>query len=355
MTESEGEMEATGLAPADKAAYALARATGTLPDGAARLAAEIGAVGVATVLARGNRTAVRRGATAALGAMRPRPADWYAFDVKDQDTPDWYPQGLTGDDDSGSAGVPVFVVSWYFKPEPPVTQRGVRVTFLSPRTLKYQHALLVEARPDGSYRPIDIHAGGIAWYGDLLYVADTFHGLRVFDTRHILDLRTAQKDLGDPARIGRHGGRLHAFGYRYVIPQTDAWRLLQQGPRFSFAAIDRSTAPHALVCGEYADVRRDRLVARWDLAEDGVLADGAPRDAHVLGHPKIQGALSRGGTWYLSQAADSRTNGRLVVQGDGDPVIRPFPIGPEDLTVQDGRLWSVTEFRNKRVVFGVAL
>ncbi|MFI7439744.1 hypothetical protein [Nonomuraea indica] len=355
MTESEGEMAATGLVPADTAGYALTRATGTLPEGAAKLATEIGAVSVATVLRRGNRTAVRRGATAALGAMRPRPADWYAFDAKDQDTPDWYPQGLTGDEDSGAAGVPVFVVSWYFKPEPPVAERGVRVTFLSPRSLKYQHALLVEAKPDGSYMPLDIHAGGIAWYGDLLYVADTFRGLRVFDTRHILDLRTAQKDLGDPTRIGRHAGRLHAFGYRYVIPQTDAWRLVQEGCRFSFAAIDRTTAPHALVSGEYADASRDRLVVRWDLAEDGTLADGTPRDAHVLGHAKIQGALSSGGTWYLSQAADARTNGRLVVQGDGDPVIRPFPIGPEDLTVQGGRLWSVTEFRNKRVVFGVSL
>ncbi|WP_113703107.1 hypothetical protein [Nonomuraea lactucae] len=339
------------MVPADKTAYTLRRVTGTLAEGAAKLAKEIEGATVEAVLAKANRAAMRRGVTAALGTMRPRPAEWYAFDVKDQDTPDWYPQGLTGGEDSGSAGVPVFLASWYFKPEPPVAERGIRLTFLSPRTLRYQHALLVEARPDGSYGPIDIHAGGIGWYGDLLYVADTVRGLRVFDLRNILDLRTAQNDLGDPARIGRHDGRFHAFGYRYVIPQTDFWRVTRPGARFSFVGIDRSTTPHTLISGEYAEDRTDRLVARWDLE----LTDGTPRDAFVLGHAKIQGALSTGGAWYLSQAADASTNGRLIVHGDGEPVTRPFPIGPEDLTVQNGRLWSVTEYRNKRVVFGVSL
>jgi hypothetical protein len=339
------------MAPADKAPYTLRRATGTLAEGAARLAKEIRPAPVASVLAQANRTAVRRGATAALGGMNPKPSEWYAFDAADQDTPDWYPQGLTGSDDSGTATGPAFVTSWYFKPRPPVPERGIRLTFLSPRTLKYRHVLLVEARPDGSYAPINIHAGGVAWYGDLLYVADTVRGLRVFDTRAILDLRTAQDDLGDPARVGRHGGRLHAFSYRYVMPQTDFWRLAQPGPHFSFVGIDRGTTPHALISGEYAEADPGGRVVRWDLE----IADGTPRDAFVLGHAKIQGALSAGGAWYLSQAADARTNGKLIVQRENGRVTRPFPIGPEDLTVQNGKLWSVTEFRNKRVIFAVSL
>jgi hypothetical protein len=74
-----------------------------------------------------------------------------------------------------------------------------------------------------------------------------------------------------------------------------------------------------------------------------------------MGHRKIQGAISRGGTWYLSQAADSTSNGKLLVDSGGRVETRPFPIGPEDLTARGSKVWSVTEFRNRRVVFGVNL
>ncbi|MEV4468539.1 hypothetical protein [Nonomuraea sp. NPDC049504] len=301
------------------------------------------------VLANANRTGRNKGAAAAMGSMKPRPDIWYAFDDKDQDTADWYPQGLTGSDDSGNIGVPAFMVSWYFRPT--AGERGIRVSFLSPQTLKYQHALLVLAKPDGSYGPINIHAGGVACFGDLLYVADTTRGLRVFDLNKVLDLRTAQKDLGDGNRVGRHGGKLHAFGYRYVIPQTDFWRVATAGPRFSYVAIDRSGDTPRLVTGEYRDPGTDGWVARWPLDLQG----GTPEDAYVTGYAKIQGAVSYDGKWYLSQAVNSTTNGRLRVFDGDTATTRPFPIGPEDLTVQGGKLWSVTEFRGKRTVFGVPL
>ncbi|MGN9842304.1 hypothetical protein ACTMTI_29700 [Nonomuraea sp. H19] len=325
------------------------RATGDLAEGAAKLAQEIGGTAVEALLAQANRTAVRKGAAGALGSMKPRPAEWYAFDAKDQDTADWYPQGLTCGAESGAIGVPVFVATWYFKPN--TGERGIRVSFLSPSTLKYQHALLVVAKPDGSYGPINIHAGGIACDGDLLYVADTKRGLRVFDLNNLLDLRTAQNDLGEATRIGRHAGKFHAFGYRYVIPQTDFWRIAKDGPHFSFVSIDRSGGTPQLITGEYRENDPGGWVAHWDLGFSG----GEPNNAYVMGHPKIQGAVSWNGAWYLSQAANATTNGKLLVYRDGKLDTRPFPIGPEDLTVQDGKVWSVTEFRNKRVIFGVSL
>ncbi|MEU4512457.1 hypothetical protein AB0G05_23445 [Nonomuraea wenchangensis] len=342
-------MSVTGMVITDKSPFILNRATGDLADGAAKLAEEIGATAVEAVLAQANRAAARRGATAALGPMQPRPAEWYAFDAGDQDTVDWYPQGITGSTDSGAIGVPALVVSWYFKPA--AGERGIRVSFLSPRTLKYRHALLVLAKPDGSYGPINIHAGGIAIDGDLLYVADTTRGLRVFDLRRVLDLRTAQNDLGDAGRIGRSGGKFHAFGYRYVIPQTDMWRLAAPGPVFSFVALDRSGGTGKLITGEYRENDPGGRVARWNLPFSG----GEPAEAYVMGQPKIQGALSQGDTWYLSQTGGAARNGKLLVHRGGKFQTRPFPIGPEDLTVQEGRLWSVTEFKGKRVVFGVAL
>jgi len=351
-------MGATGMTPVDAAPFTLRQATGTLLDGAAKLGKELGAVKVEAVLSQANREAVRRGAPTAIGTMRPKPVDWYAFDEKDNDTPDWFPQGLTCGADAGKVSAPVFVVSWYFKPLLPVVERGIRITFLDPKTLHYQHALLVEAAPDGSYAPINIHAGGIAWYGNLLYVADTTRGLRVFDMRRIYDLRTAQKDLGDPTKIGRSGGRFHAFGYRYLIPQTDFWRTATPGAVFSFATIDRTLTPHAIIAGEYFETATNGRVARWNLNADGTIGElglAHARDAFQFNQPKIQGAVSAGGTWYLSQAGGSGTNGRLVVNTATASTVRPFPIGPEDLTVQKGQLWSVTEFRGKRVVFGVPL
>ncbi|MFI6322716.1 hypothetical protein ACIBG8_34610 [Nonomuraea sp. NPDC050556] len=337
------------MVPTDKTPFTLRRATGTLADGAAKLAGEIGSTSVEAVLAQANRLAVKRGASAAMGTMQPRPAEWYAFDQKDNDTPDWYPQGLTCGEDSGQVGVPVFVASWYFKPLG-VVERGIRISFLSPQTLKYQHALLVEAKPDGSYGPINIHAGGIAWYGDLLYVADTTRGLRVFDMNHLLDLRTVQKDLGDAKLIGRQGGRFNAFGYRYLLPQTDAWRLAASGPMFSFVSVDRSASPDLLVAGEYLEEGSAGRIARWSLDDMSLV------DAFAMGQRKIQGGMSFKGRWYLSQAANAATNGRLLVDdGSGKVASRPFPLGPEDLCMQGGRLWSVTEFRNKRVIFGVSL
>ncbi|SEG23642.1 hypothetical protein SAMN05444920_102298 [Nonomuraea solani] len=342
-------MAASGMVPTEKAPYALNRATGDLADGAAKLAEEVGSTAVEAVLAAANRTMKSKGAGAAMGSMKPKPALWYAFDDKDQDTADWYPQGLTGSEDSDSIGVPAFLVSWYFKPA--AGERGIRLSFVSPKTLKYRHALLVLAKPDGSYGPINIHAGGIACHGDLLYVADTEKGLRVFDLNKVLDLRTAQNDLGDDQRVGRHGGKLHAFGYRYVIPQTDAWELAKDGPNFSFVSIDRSGGTPKLVTGEYQESAPNGWVGRWDLG----MAGGEPADAFIMGHPKIQGAMSYSGKWYLSQAAGSGANGKLLVYSGDQLQTRPFPIGPEDLTVQDGKLWSVTEFRGKRTIFGVSL
>ncbi|MBG0817128.1 hypothetical protein [Planomonospora sp. ID82291] len=317
---------------------------------------ELERVTLEAVLAKANRAATRRGPTGAgaFGAMRPRPVDWYCFDAADNAFPDWYPQGLTCASDAGVAGN-VFVVSWYYRPE--AGERGVRLSFLNAATLRYRHVLLVEARADGDIVPIDIHAGGVAWYGHLLYVADTVRGLRVFDTRQIFEVN------GDDDRaIGGRKGVYNAFGYRYVMPQTGAWTTTTRTARFSFAAVDRSADPHLLVSGEYIDGPGGTgRVARWRLDSDGTLRAGSDGvaialDAYALPAGKIQGALSHDGVWYLSQAAGSQRNGTLIEVGD-TVVRRPYPVGPEDLTCVRGRgqVWSVTEFVGRRVIYGVPL
>ncbi|GGQ07006.1 hypothetical protein [Streptosporangium pseudovulgare] len=344
-------MKTTAVEP-----FELRRNDGDLPAGARALGERLDRVPLATVLSKANRVAVRKG-TSGAGAftgMKPRPVDWYCFDDADNAVTDWYPQGLTSSSDAGTRG-DVFVVSWYFKPKNE-SERGIRLSFLDAATLRYRHVLLVTAKPDGGIAPIDIHAGGVAWYGDLLYVADTGRGLRVFDTRHIYEVNGDSKTT-----IGRKGATYNAFGYRYVMPQTGAWAATGDA-RFSFASVDRTGPVHTLVGGEYVDAPgTPGRVARWPLAPDGALRTGAggvaaAQDAYLLPEPRIQGALSHGGTWYLSQAAGSTRNGVLIVVGD-TVTRRSYPVGPEDLTCvrERGTLWSVTEFARRRAVYGVPL
>ncbi|MDX6739498.1 hypothetical protein [Actinocorallia sp. A-T 12471] len=350
------------LVAASPEPYTLRRRTGELAEGAARLAEDLAAVSVAELLSGANRTAVRQGATTAFNGMRPGPVDWFTFEDRDDDTRDWHPQGLTSACDAGR-DEPAFIASWYWKPEVDTEERGVRLTFLDPQTAKYRHVLCVVGKTDGSYAPVDIHSGGIAWYGDLLYVADTTRGLRVFDLRRILDLRSVQDDVGDHTRFGRKQGKYHAYGYRFLLPQSDCWKLATTGVRCSFASVDRSTAPARLISGECGDAQGGvGRLACWNLAEDGSLTHdegvAVPSAAYLAPDCKIQGAVSHKARWYLSQAGTGAVRGRLIeAEPDGDPEVRDYPYGPEDLTVWRAReqLWSLTEFPRRRAIYGVPL
>ncbi|MEV5413242.1 hypothetical protein AB0K60_30970 [Thermopolyspora sp. NPDC052614] len=336
------------MKPVDGKPFELTRDTGGLAEGAAAMRAALPGTTLKNVLAQAGRTAVRKGRNAAFNGMNPQPVDWYCFEADDNDTPDWYPQGVACASEAGRAE-PVVAVSWYWKPTDGRPEKGVRLSFLDVATRKYAHVLLVRPAPDGSYQPINIHAGGIAWSGDLIYVADTTNGLRVFDVRGLVDLKPT------PAKI--------YLAYRYLMPQVDHWRPVSGQARFSFAAIDRSHSPDALLSGEYAEPGTVGRVARWPLNGDHTLAageDGVVRalDAFEMPKNKIQGAQSHEGRWYLSQARDGRTRGSLVVVDTaGKVTTRDFPVGPEDLTCwrEKKTLWSVTEFRGRRAVFAVGL
>ncbi|PZG43913.1 hypothetical protein C1I98_17915 [Spongiactinospora gelatinilytica] len=349
----------TGMRSVDPAPFTLRRAAGGLAEGAEALGRDLDRADLAAVLAGANRKAARKARTGAFAGMKPRPADWYTFDAADDDTADWYPQGVTCASDGGYDS-PAFAVSWHWRPAS--GERGARVSFLDPGSLRYRHVLLVTAEPDGSFGPVPVHAGGIAWYAGHLFVADTAHGLRVFDLARFLDMKTGRDDAGDPEKIGRHGGEPHAFGYRYILPQIDAWAADEGAARFSYLAVDRSGERDLLLSGEYVKEKgRTGRVARWALdgaalAESGGAA--VPIDAHTAPDGEIQGALSHAGTWYFSRGRGGSGNGSLIVVPDGgEPASRSYPVGPEDLTCwrEQGTLWSVTEFRGRRSVFAVPL
>jgi hypothetical protein len=366
------------------------------------LDARLSKSGVQRLLAEANRTAVANGGCkAAAFPGIPPGSRWFCFDPADSGEAsgdlEWIPQGVSSVADAQEDGRwgdrEALLVSWYDSAVEP--KKGVRISFLEPNTKKYRHVLLaypyiaangrptyeIVGRPDGG-----IHAGGIAWYGNYLYVADTDRGIRVFDMRYIFDLAASPNgDTSDTGRVGWSDGRYRGFGYRYVMPQVDAWVNAAGpdnddpgfhcsgtgAPKFSYVGLDRSETPDRLITGEFCDDTGDvGRVARWPL--DGTTgrplvsaADGLVHasEAYRLARDEIQGAVSYGGSWYLSRTERRTGPGQLLVaRPDASPEgslrvtqTRPAGIGPEDLSFWPGQglVWTVTEFAGRRMLYGV--
>jgi hypothetical protein len=202
----------------------------------------------------------------------------------------------------------------------------------------------------------------------------------VFDMRQIFDLgKSAAGDTSDKTRIGRRGSRYHGFGYRYVMPQAGAWVnaagpdndgentcAANGAPKFSSIGLDRDETPHRLITSEYCNAGTFGRVARWPLDPGtGDLQPGADgnvhaTEAHRLPVHNVQGALSAGGTWYLSRSRGPETNGELISATAGGTLDivarRPAGIGPEDLSYWPARneVWTVTEHAGRRMLYGTS-
>lgn len=133
-------------------------------------------------------------------------------DFNDRETLKWVPQGITSTADAVEDGKygdhDGWIVSWHRS-----DNKGVRVTFIDKKTKKYRHVLLVYPYADDDFKAVPVHAGGIVWYGDTLWVVDTDNGTRVFDLSNIWEVE-AGKGVGK-----KSGGGYSAAGYKYVIPQ----------------------------------------------------------------------------------------------------------------------------------------
>ncbi|MFG2873595.1 hypothetical protein ACGFYU_00940 [Streptomyces sp. NPDC048337] len=392
----------------------------------ADLKAALPTQGVQDLLDQGNRIA-KTGASCTAdpfgtgddGGVLP-PARKLCWDGGDSDTEEWIPQGLTGVSDAqvdelwGSRKP--LVASWYDKAntqlcstDPDTCQdKGVRLSFLDPETevpgnadgRRYRHVLLVEPYYNSygnvSYRAIDIHAGGLAWYKYYLYVADTMNGLRVFDMRSILDLNHDQdasvddttldglkSNVRDASKTGRQSNVYYSHTYRYVMPQVASYKFVAaQGnsssaatcvatgaPKASYISVDRSnTAAPSLVMGEYCDsddthLEKGRVGALPMDDATGLLkaTSGVVRatDAYYLPRDLTQGAARYNGVYYFNRSWTDHsgslrratvTGGRLVDYGANIT----NAVGPEDMYFEHGQgtpgggtqyLWSLTEHR----------
>ncbi|KAF1954571.1 hypothetical protein CC80DRAFT_493705 [Byssothecium circinans] len=285
-------------------------------------------------------------------------------DFNDQDTKNWYPQGITTSADAYDSGEyegqRLQLVTWH-SDHYDDGKRGARVSFVSQggKAKKYRHVLLVEPKGDDNFEAIKgLHAGGLTWYGNLVYVVDTTGGLRVFDLDHLYKVDTTIDDS-----IGKQsGGKYGAYGYKYVLPQVRSYDWQAKtgltSLRFSFISLDRTTTPDSILVGEYHATRTDCRLVRWDidytnrlLKTSNNIATASQAVSH--GNTKIQGAASINGKFFLTQSGGdmisySWKDGKKTTENT-------FPSVPEDLSYEKGvGLWTLMEQEGEdRSVFSV--
>jgi hypothetical protein len=313
-------------------------------------------------------------------------SDRFCWDDADSTVSYWVPQGVTGSsdaDDDGQWGPnKVMAVSWHYdtgKAGTP-TDHGARLSLVDRVTGKYRHVLLVEPTSSSNFRAVPIHAGGMAWLGRYLYVADTSRGLRVFDMERVLEVATDQS-----GEIGKIGSKYYAYGYRYVVPQVATYRQATTPPSpcapqpnalcFSSLALDRSTTPDTLVVGEYRDGRSTDLsidggrVVHYDVDASTrkltVAASGKAVPSKAVTTPKsnVQGAQTWQGDYYLGRSSADKHS--FMFAGAADMNTYSWAVGGEDLYYEHGNglLWTATEHAfnaagtliDKRIVFAVPL
>ncbi|SHL25999.1 hypothetical protein [Chryseobacterium contaminans] len=289
------------------------------------------------------------------------------WNTDDETTSIWRPQGIAG---FTKDGVRYLLVSWYAKDD--AEYKGSRITLIdiSPSSstyLTYRHILLVQ--PDiptnitnytqyGSYAPLKVHAGGIAYFKGKVYLSSTSLGVRVFDLDKIIEVST-----GDTTndKCGKDAnGNLFAFNYRYILPQTGYQKINNASPFSTIQVNDEGTQ---LWTGQYyagsADASIVPKVFGFPIDAGGTLQNSGivsvtPKnslftDNHAHG---IQGVFRKGNrTWLSCTGSPSNSygsNARLARYTDGadDTVRYRWPYGAESLYYESqyNYLWSLTEY-----------
>ena len=300
--------------------------------------------------------------------------DGFTWDARDRDDPSWWPQGV-----AAVRGGQVLLVSWYGRRSRGRTQ-GSRISVVDrsdPANPRYGHVLLVSTRrPLGllSFGTVPVHAGGIAVLGDLLYVADTWAGVRVFRLGDVVRVPRRRVDAALPwsgagtRTLGRRPtGGFTSYGYAHVLPQALRLRTrLRPGARplrWSFLSVGQVGGEQSLVVGEYGRKGSAPRLARYLLdPATGLPAAGPdgtcpPCELHERQPPRMQGVAVHDQTWFLSASAGQDRPGDLHVGAPGAFVRHRgvLPPGPEDLdwSFPGEQLWCATEWPGRRWVFPV--
>ncbi|MBL8917522.1 MAG: hypothetical protein JNJ54_01565 [Myxococcaceae bacterium] len=356
--------EGGGLRAINRCAFPMGLAAGSFGNTALldALALRTTPVTVAQLVADTNRVATQ---TTMAPGNPPGLAYAFRWNMEDDTSTTWIPQGITGSADATASGLwagrRVVLVSWY---EDAGLQKGVRIAFVdvtTPSAPRYRFALLVQ--PTGtpaapSFTQVDAHAGGMVWFGSYLYMAQTGSGFRVFDLTRVMQVATDLDVMGCTATTCRAGL------YKYVLPQVAAYTDLSScNPLFSWVSLDRASSPPALVSGEYCSGTACSAplagrVFHWPLdAATGRLRGATtwPTFAAYMGHRQVQGGAFRAGVTWLSSSAPPAGAGALYTVNATRGLTSQFIDAPEDLMVDEanGVLWSQSEGAGDRVVVAV--
>jgi hypothetical protein len=339
------------------------------------------------------KTAVSAGYNSVYGFAVPvaNQVKGFKWDAEDEQTEEWRPQGITG----FVWGAKTYLaVTWYaISPDeiPGIKNehKGVRLALIDitdMNNITYNYILLVQNiansttsllydKPKNTftqkanYIPVTMHAGGLTYFNQKLYIADTSLGLRIFDLNQIVSA------AADPTKntVGKEdNGDLKAFNYEYLLPQSGYYKITDGSP-FSCVALGQGASPSELRLwtAQYQTTGSVAKVLGYPIANDGTVSGPGivvnPKDATGGVMYGMQGVYRSGNTTYVSKTGNSSANGstaRLAkyVDGASTAVYYPWPHGAEDLHLDGaGLLWSMTEYeyskynKDNRCVFAVRL
>ncbi|MFF2354477.1 hypothetical protein ACFVVL_32525 [Kitasatospora sp. NPDC058115] len=299
----------------------------------------------------------------------------FRFDDGDNSDCQSYPQGITtsrdavGTADGGNYdGHQLVLVSWYTKDGCDGAQQRSRITLVDwdatyPNT--YRKILLVEptgtaAAPD--FKDIPIHAGGVSWYGDHLYVADTGRGMRVFDLRKILNTDSG----GTADQIGRQpDGSYYAHNYAYVLPQTGTvTSRTTSGTNLVWSSISLDRVSKSIVMAEYTCQsgctgypNRPPRAVRFPFAPGTTTFAATTTAGQALQLPwyNLNGTASHNGRWWFNSSGQKKLYYWTPAAG---PSTFAWVGGGESLSYWEDAtdpdlLWSLQETTGGRNVFAV--
>ncbi len=338
----------------------------------ASLVTKLGTAAVHTVMDNANHTrgTISDADTKAL----PGYSSGFAFDSGDSSDCKSYPQGITTSRDAvGTAnsgnydGHQLVLVSWYTKDACGGAQERSRITLVdwdATYPNMYRKILLVE--PTGtsatpSFKDIPIHAGGVSWYGDRLYVADTGKGMRVFDMTTILRTNTG----GTSDDIGRQpNGTYYAHNYAYVLPQVGTVTAsTTSGTALSWSSISLDRVTKSIVmteftcqsCATYPN-RAPRAV-RFPFASGSTAFAATTTATEALQLPwyGLNGVASHNGRWWFNSSSSKTLYYWTPAAGASS---YPWVGGGESIsywedTTAADLLWTLQEGVGHRNVFSV--
>lgn len=258
----------------------------------------------------------------------------------------WYPQGV----DLGLwHGRRTLAVSW-FRQKLDGTHLASRIAVVDLDRSRHLDVLLAVEDDDGVLQPAPIHAGGLAWFDDRLFVAATGRGIWEFDLAGLRRVRGA-----DARRIA--GARGRGIGATALVAVRTRVHAIDIRCSYLGRVFDEDGTPlRRVLIGEYLRDDQGRIA---EFTVPGSEDDHFEEQSRFSpGIPQMQGAVRWGDRHFVSQS-DRMRPGSLWT-GPRDALLRdrhPLPIGCEDLALDldAGLLWSLGEHPWKRVVRGIPL